>query len=125
MGLEFYITRAEFWADNKGHEITAEEWQTYLASDPELKPDARHGEFGVIWLGRSAYDDPWLNWFRGNVYTKWPDTALYRKMLRIARALGAQVQDDDGNVYTRDTGWNFEPNDERDKIHRAGDDSAL
>jgi hypothetical protein len=109
MGVELYITRARFWADNEGKEITAEEWLRYVAADPELKLDPRNGKYHVLWLGESAHDEPWLDWFRGNVSTEWPDTALYRKMLRVAAALGAQVQDDNGTVYTRDTDWSFDP----------------
>jgi len=114
MGVELHITRADLWADNEGKEITTDEWLAYVASDPELKPDTRNGQYFVLWLGRSAYEEPWLDWFQGNVSTKWPDTALYRKMLQIASALGAQVQDDDGTVYTRDTDWSFNPHKKRD-----------
>jgi hypothetical protein len=110
MGLELHITRAEFWADNDGKEITAEEWLSYVASDSELKLDPRNGKYHAMWLGKSAYDEPWLDWFQGNVNTKWPDTALYRKMLKVATALNAQVQDDDGTVYSKNTDWSFDPN---------------
>ncbi len=109
MGLEFYITRAASWSNNEGSEISPDEWLAHVASDPELKLDPRNGKYYALWLGESAYDEPWLNWFRGNVSTKWPDTALYRKMLSIALALGAHVQDDDGTVYTRNTDWSFDP----------------
>lgn len=110
MGLEFHITRAEHWAENEGKEIAAEEWLSYVASDPELRLDPRNGKYHVLWIGESSYDESWLGWAYGNVQTKWPDTALYRKMLRVAAALNAQVQDDDGTVYTKDTDWTFDPN---------------
>ncbi len=109
MGVELYITRAVFWADNEGREITTEEWLSYVASDPELKLEPRNGEYFALWLGKSAYQEPWVDWFQGNVSTKWPDTSLFRKMLRIASALKAQVQDDDGTVYKNDTDWSFDP----------------
>jgi hypothetical protein len=109
VGIEFHITRGEFWASNKGKEITAKEWLAYVASDPELKLDPRNGKYFVLWLGRSAYDEPWLDWLQGNISTKWPDTALYKKMLKIAKALKAHVQDDDGTPYEKDTDWTFQP----------------
>jgi hypothetical protein len=108
MGLEVYITRAEFWADNAEKKITAEEWLAYVASDSELTRDPQ-GKYLVLWSGPSSYDEPWLDWSRGNIKTKWPDTALFRKMLKIAATLGAQVQDDDGKIYLNDTDWQFDP----------------
>ena len=57
------------------------------------------------WLGASKYDD----WSQGNVSTKWPDTALFRKMLAIASSLGANVQDDDGTGYTAESPWEYDP----------------
>src|SRR5689334_16430634 len=83
MGVEFHITRAEFWAENNDSPITAEEWLSYVASDSELSLDAANGRYFVRWLGASAYDEPWLDWFQENISTKWPDTALYQKMLRV------------------------------------------
>jgi len=49
-----------------------------------------NGEGFVLWLGKSAHAEPWLDGDQGNVSTKWPDTALWREMLRIAAALGAR-----------------------------------
>jgi hypothetical protein len=60
-------------------------------------------------LGDSKYEEPWLDWASGNISTKWPDTALYRKMLSIASALRARVQDDDGKIYCKLDDWLFDP----------------
>jgi hypothetical protein len=109
MGVELHITRAEFWAENEGAEISAEEWLAYVESDPELRLDSRNGKYFVQWLGKSSYNEPWLDWFQGNVSSKWPDTALYRKMLGIATALKARVMDDNGNFYYAPNDWEFEP----------------
>lgn len=109
MGVELHITRAEFWAENEDAEITAEEWLAYVASDPELRLFGANGAFYAVWTGPSKHQEPWLDWFQGNVSTKWPDTALYRKMLRVAAALGAHVQDDDGSTYEGETDWEYDP----------------
>ncbi len=109
MGVELHITRAEFWAENERDEISADEWLTYVAGDPELQLDTVNGKYHARWLGKSSYDEPWLDWFQGNVHTKWPDTALYQKMLKVAAALDAQVMDDEGHVYRDPTEWEFEP----------------
>lgn len=109
MGVELHITRADFWAENERKEISADEWLTYVAADPELQLEPTNGKYQVLWLGKSSYDEPWLDWFQGSVHTKWPDTALYQKMLQVAAALNAQVMDDEGHVYHGQTEWEFEP----------------
>ncbi len=109
MGVELHITRAEFWPQNEGTEITADEWLSYVAADPELRRRPENGQYFVVWLGQSKYEEPWLDWFQGNVNTKWPDTTLDRKMLSIAVALGGRVQDDDGTVYVSAAEWEYDP----------------
>ena len=99
MGYELHITRAEFHADNAGHEITAKEWLRYVQSDPELRLVPKRGKYFVEWSGRSKYPDPWLDWFRGCISTKNPDKAIVGKMIQIAQKLGARVQGDDGEFY--------------------------
>jgi hypothetical protein len=55
------------------------------------------------WSGKSKHSDPWLDWFKGNIYTKNPDEALTGKMIHIARELGAKVQGDDGEMYAAES----------------------
>jgi len=64
-GIELYITRAEFWADNEDAPITADEWLAYIKSDPELSLDTSQGDHFARWHGKSAYEEPWLDWFQG------------------------------------------------------------
>ena len=99
MGYDLHITRAEFYATNEGHEITADEWMRHVQSDPELRHHPEGGKHFVRWLGKSKYPDPWFDWFEGDIFTKNPDKAIVGKMLQIAKALGAQVQGDDGESY--------------------------
>ena len=54
------------------------------------------------WRGKSRQPDAWVDWFKGNIYTKNPDEALIGKMVHIARALHATVQGDDGEIYQRE-----------------------
>lgn len=109
MGVELYITRAKFWADNDDCQITREEWLEYVRHDPELRLDPENGDNFVLWLGKSQYEQPWLDWSLGNISTKWPDTALFNKMLLVASALSAKIQDDDGTEYLKVGDWVFEP----------------
>lgn len=109
MSVELYITRAEFWAQNDDCPITPEEWLAYIARDPELKLDKKHGKHFALWLGKSEYEEPWLDWSHGNISSKWPDTALFKKMLKVAKDLGAKIQDDEGNEYSKPGDWVFSP----------------
>ena len=113
MGVEFHITRAAFWADNDDVQITPDEWLNYINSDNELRLYPVNGEYHAIWSGPSLYEESWLDWRAGNIYTQWPDTFLYRKMLRIAQHLNAQVMDDEGTVYSDDAQWEFGPTHQR------------
>jgi hypothetical protein len=99
MGYELHITRAESWATNEGHEITADEWLGYVQSDPELRLSPNNGKYFVEWSGPSTYPEPWFDWFAGNISTKNPDKAIVGKMLQIAERLCARVQGDDGEFY--------------------------
>src|SRR3712207_100808 len=102
MGYDLHITRATQWSDNAGAEIPADEWLALVERDPELTLEPENGPYFARWTGPSRYPDPWLDWFRGNIYTKNPDGALLRKMVALAAALGARVQGDDGEVYKGD-----------------------
>ena len=99
MGYDLHITRAEFYANNSGHEITAEEWLRYIENDPELQLVPTNGKHFAKWSGKSKYPDPWFDWFEGCIDTKNPDKAIVGKMLQIAKQLGARVQGDDGEFY--------------------------
>ncbi len=100
MGEKFYITRANFWAENKETQITPETWLAFIDSDSDLTRETRNGDYHTFWSGPSSYKETWLDWSDGNIYTKWPDTQLYRKMLEIAECPKARVMDDDGNIYS-------------------------
>ena len=104
-----YITRVDFWAENEEAKITPEEWLSLIDSDNELTIDLKNGDYHALWSGASSHDESWLDWNDGNIYTKWPDTHLYRKMLDIAGFLGARVMDDDGNIYSDPSAWEYDP----------------
>jgi hypothetical protein len=105
MGVELHITRAEFWAENEDSSISCEEWVQLIERDPDLQLDTKNGEYHAVWSGDKKHDDHWLEWFQGNISTKWPRRALYEKMLEIASTLEAKVQDDDGSVYPEEADW--------------------
>lgn len=51
MGVEFHITRAEFWADNDDAQITSDEWLHYINSDNELSRYIINGDYHALWSG--------------------------------------------------------------------------
>jgi len=101
MGYDVHITRAELWAENEGHWITAEEWLRVVEEDEELQldPHPSNGPYMAIWNGPSENSEPWLDWADGNVFTKNPDAPLLAKMIELAGKLKAKVQGDDGEIY--------------------------
>ena len=48
MGIEFHITRAEFWADNDDAQISADEWLNYINNDNELSRDGINGRLSRL-----------------------------------------------------------------------------
>lgn len=108
MGVEFHITRAEFWAENDDNQISSDEWLNIINSDPELSLSPRNGEFNAIWNGDGSDGEDWLDWSGGNIYTKWPPSPLYRKMLQISQKLNAKVMDDDGTIYETPDAWQYD-----------------
>ena len=100
MGYDVHITRAERWCENRGYEIPREEWHAFVAEDEELEPDPVGGGDFVLWRGEARF-----RWWGGNIDTTDPDRRVIDKMLRIAGALGAVVQGDDGENYTSVDQW--------------------
>jgi len=99
MGYDLHITRKKFWADQEGPPITTDEWVRYVASDPELRLDQSNDRHAVELSVESEHEEPWLELFQGDVYTKNPDEPILAKMLEIGKALNAKVQGDDGEIY--------------------------
>ncbi|MEK6288760.1 MAG: hypothetical protein AABO57_23835 [Acidobacteriota bacterium] len=110
MGYDLFITRAEFWPENEGREITAEEWVKLVEADQELKLAGYNGPYFALWDGPSKYPEAWLDWDNGNIYSKNPDKAIVAKMIQIAGRLGARVQGQDGEIYL-DTSQVSDPDD--------------
>lgn len=99
MSYHVYITRADFWAENDGMEITADEWLELIRTDPQLAHDESNGPFFALVSGSPDGQHGWLDWSDGNVYANYPKHALLRKMLQIAGRFGAELQGEDGETY--------------------------
>lgn len=108
MGVEFHITRAEYWAENDDNQISSDEWLDIINNDSELSLCKRNGEYHAIWNGEGAEEGDWLDWSAGNIETKWPNTALYRKMFQISEKLKAKVMDDEGTLYETLDAWQYD-----------------
>src|SRR4051794_27744398 len=99
MGVHLYITRAEFWANNESARIEADEWLRVVAADAELTLEPENGPHFAAWHSAAAVRPGWVDWSEGNLYSKYPDDALIAKMGRIAAALDARLQHEDGDPY--------------------------
>jgi hypothetical protein len=103
VGYDIHIIRSDHWSDiEPDQQITAQEWLAYVSGDPELQLAGYNGEYFALWSGQSRYPDPWFDWSLGRIHTKNPDPPLVAKAIEIARALGARVQGDDGEIYLPD-----------------------
>lgn len=101
MGGFVHITRRTFWATKqKGRDISAEEWQRYVQSDPEFKVPGRGGADFADWGRPLSGKEQWLYWADGEIVAKKPKAAFIRKIVAIADHLGAEVQDDDGKLFS-------------------------
>ena len=118
MGYDIHITRRASWWDENGPVITQEEWETYIAADPELRLDGyiegattsgatlRMEDPGIaVWTTHPRLEEHggWISLDEdGNIVVKNPDEAFLRKMWQIAQALGARVIGDEGETYGPD-----------------------
>jgi hypothetical protein len=57
------------------------------------KKDETNGKYFAVWK------EDWLDWGRGEIFTKNPRRKLVEKMIQIASRLNAKVQGDEGEVY--------------------------
>jgi hypothetical protein len=98
MGYELHITKKEDWSED-GLDITTDEWINIVKNDPELSIDNKNGSYFAIWKPAGIDAEYWLDWFEGNICSKYPEPALIQKMIEIAKLLNAKVQGDDGEIY--------------------------
>ncbi|MGI9237987.1 MAG: hypothetical protein ACR2QZ_11355, partial [Woeseiaceae bacterium] len=81
MSYHVHITRAEFWAENNGQEISANEWLDLIRTDPQLANDESNGPYFAVLSASLDGEHAWLDWSEGNVYANYPNSTLQRKML--------------------------------------------
>jgi hypothetical protein len=89
MGYDVHITRAASWTDSERAPIALDEWLAYARHDPDFELDEDAVMFGDVWFDYRA----------GRIVVKNPDEDIVEKMVRVARALGANVQGDDRERY--------------------------
>ena len=116
MGYEVHITRKAEWLEQGGPEITIEEWKNYVVSDPEMRLDGfaeatiydgntlRVESPGLsVWTAYSKHEEAgnmaWFDHYKDRITIKNPDDEILIKMHKIASALEAKVQGDDGEIY--------------------------
>jgi hypothetical protein len=98
-GYDIHVTRKSFWADEVGPKITAEQWQAYVKTDPQVALDTANGPEDFMVSTPSESFPLWYSPQLGEIYTKNPSDAAILKLQDIAESLGAGVQGDDGESY--------------------------
>jgi len=105
MGYDLHITRKDDWSEQTGPLISEAEWRSLIESDPQLTLDTQTkltmsgGDYVfAAWNGQPGA----LGYYGGEITATDPSEPLIDKMVQIARALGASVQGDDGEVYGED-----------------------
>ncbi len=109
MGYELHIVRRNDYDDfEEESNITEAEWKAVVEADPELSWEGHINEQKYRYCYWMAYPDldkdnaPWFDYFRGSISTKWTEYPCMRKMIRMAEALNARVEGDEGEVYTNE-----------------------
>ena len=115
MGYDLHITRRSFWP-LRDNDITLDEWLAVVANDPEMRldsfaeaplPDGQvlrtEDPTLAVWTAHPRHGvDGFMAWMwlsDGNIDAKNPDEEVRRKLWRLAQALNARVQGDDGEFY--------------------------
>jgi hypothetical protein len=102
MGYDFHVTRKDNWSDDIGPSISLDEWargDVDISPDPD-NPGSEH------WIVQGP-DGQWPLWWtvNGELLTKNPEPSAIEKLIAIARALGARVLGDEGEVYDDSSIW--------------------
>lgn len=115
MGYDLHITRKSDWP-LPGNDITLDEWLAVVAADPEMRldgfaeaalPDGQvlrtEDPSLAVWTAYRGHGSDGgtalMCLSGGNIDTKNPDEEIRRKLWRLAQALNARVQGDDGEFY--------------------------
>jgi hypothetical protein len=140
MGYELHITRREHWADTEIPDISFDEWITYVNNDKELeltngyeikigsKTQFQNRPGFCEWKAHPTEKEPnarpWFSYWQGSIDTKNPDAPTIRKMTQIASALNANVQGDDGEIYTEEYLAELESEEEPKAVFRQQEKKA-
>ena len=98
MGYDIHITRRKDWCD-EDDDISLEEFVAYLRGDREFTYPGQLGEYSGDWHSPKTVYESSLCWSDGHAFTKNPEPEFIDKLVKVAAALQAKVQGDDGEVY--------------------------
>ena len=97
MSYNLHIVRVP---ESKENQISADEWLSCIAADPELQREQSPGSpSGWIIATVSGSEDS-LTWSGGSVSASCPQRTVVSKMSAIAQRLGAVLVSDDGETWT-------------------------
>lgn len=99
MSYDLHILRVP---ESKENQISADEWLSCIASDPELQR-RQSGDDPAGWIiatvtGAEEWES--LRWREGWISASYPQDRMASKMSAIAQRLGAVLMGDDGDIWT-------------------------
>lgn len=106
MGYEVHVVRR---SDSGAEvEITLDEWNRFIESDPDLTPppvgNINYGK-NLFLLPTDSNDPdswPWIAWTNGSIHSKYCEPEVMKKLGQMARHFSAVVMSDDGDIWTID-----------------------
>jgi hypothetical protein len=102
LGYDLTITKKEHPSDEKGEQISHEEWFDYVEKHAHLRIDksmtpSSDSEY-VVWGDSSS----WLSWSNGSIDSKNPGCDFIEYMINVTDALGAKVLGEESEQYSAD-----------------------
>ena len=98
-GYDIHITQKEYWADENKICINKEALSKYLKTDLSIQVDNNNSASSyLVNINKNQYP-MWIDSAGCDLVAKDPNTDFLNKLIEIAKALGAKVQGDEGEIY--------------------------
>ena len=103
-GYDLHLTRRTHWADEAGPRLERSEWDALASVDPEIRRDPRGDGSSYHYRTQHCSEHAfWWSEHDGELATTDPEQCGVAKLCRIAEALDASLQGDDGEFYCTPT----------------------
>jgi hypothetical protein len=100
MGYDIHITRKQDWSEGNNNHISLDEWQNYITSQNDFYEEDSNADLLKIFVWKHSLGLTPFIYSEGNISIKNPNDKELQKALEIAQFLNAEVQGDDGEIYS-------------------------